>query len=150
MDMTHILMCMLSCFNHVQPFACAWTADCCPPSRGFSKQELCSGLAFPPPRDRSHPGTEPTSPAAPVPQVDSLPLTHGGSHPFFLKFDHHTDRSSYIQSIYFYSRKFQNTTYPAEYRHQSLYSHLTFIHSNNDYTTSHPNGKQFSHQAQFN
>ena len=60
--MTHILMCMLSCFNHVQPFACAWTADCCPPSRGFSKQELCSGLAFPPPRDRSHQALNPHLP----------------------------------------------------------------------------------------
>lgn len=118
--------------------------------QGILQARALQWVGIPSSKGSLPPGTEPTSPAVPVPQVDSLPLTHGGSHPFFLKFDHHTDRSSYIQSIYFYSRKFQNTTYPAEYRHQSLYSHLTFIHSNNDYTTSHPNGKQFSPQAQFN
>ena len=41
--------------------------------------ELWSGLLFPPPRHLPNTGVEPTSPAAPALQVDSLSLSHWGS-----------------------------------------------------------------------
>ena len=44
---------------------------------GFSRQEYCSGLPFPSPGDLPDPGIEPVSL---VVQVDSLPLSHLGSH----------------------------------------------------------------------
>ena len=43
---------------------------------GFSKQEYWSGLPFPPPGYRPHPGNESVSLASPAWQVDSLPLRH--------------------------------------------------------------------------
>ena len=39
---------------------------------GFSRQEYRSGLLCLPPRDLPNPGIEPTSPVAPVLQVDSF------------------------------------------------------------------------------
>ena len=53
---------------------------------GFSRQEYWSRLLFPSPGDLHNPGTEPTSPASPELQADSLPSvppewTH--SHSFF-------------------------------------------------------------------
>ena len=45
-----------------------------PLSMEFSKQEYWNGLTFPPPRDQ----IEPTFPASPVLQADSLPLNHQG------------------------------------------------------------------------
>ena len=51
---------MLSC---VQLFASLWTVACeASQSMGFSRQEHCSGLPFPPP-DLPDPGIESTSPA---------------------------------------------------------------------------------------
>ena len=35
-------------------------------SMGFSRQEYCSGLPFPPPRDLPNPGIEPSTPVSPV------------------------------------------------------------------------------------
>ena len=50
------------CFSRVQLFVTLWTVACqAPLSMGFSKQEYCSGLPFPPPRDLSDPGIELTS-----------------------------------------------------------------------------------------
>ena len=46
---------------------------------GFSRQEYWSGLVCPPPWDLSDPGITPASPAVPVLQADSLPLSHWGS-----------------------------------------------------------------------
>jgi len=43
---------------------------------GFSRQEYCSGLPFPPPEDLPNLGVKPGYPAL---QVDSLPLSHWGS-----------------------------------------------------------------------
>ena len=40
---------------------------------GFPRQEYCSGLPCPPPRDLPDPGIEPTSPVTPAFQVDFLP-----------------------------------------------------------------------------
>ena len=72
--------CMCVCTNHfsrVQLFRNPWTtARKAPLSMGFSRQESWSGLPCPPPGDLPDPGIEPTSPAL---QVDSLPLSHGGS-----------------------------------------------------------------------
>ena len=73
--------CVLSHFNPVQLFETLWTRACQPPlSMGFPRQEYWSGLPFPPPGDLPAPGMESTSPAAPVLQADSLPLSHQGSH----------------------------------------------------------------------
>ena len=45
----------------------------------FSRQEYCSRLPFPPPKDLHDPGIKPTSPVAPELQEDSSPLSHQGS-----------------------------------------------------------------------
>ena len=47
-----------------------------PLSMRFSRQEYWCGLPFPPPGDLLDPGIEPTSPASPAVQADSLPLSH--------------------------------------------------------------------------
>ena len=58
--------------------AIPWTAACpAPLSMEFSGQEYWSGLPCPPPEDLPDPGTELKSPASPVLQADSLPLSHG-------------------------------------------------------------------------
>ena len=47
---THIHVCMLSCFRHVQLFESLWTIACqAPLFMGFSSQEYGSGLLFPTP-----------------------------------------------------------------------------------------------------
>ena len=48
-------------------------------SMEFSRQEYWSGLPCPPPRAPPDAGLKPASPVAPVFQVDSLPLSYGGS-----------------------------------------------------------------------
>ena len=49
-------MCMLSHFSLVQLFMTRWTVACqVPLSMGFSRQEYCSGLAYPPPGESSQP-----------------------------------------------------------------------------------------------
>ena len=50
-------------------------------SLGFPRQEYWSGLPSPPPGDLPDPGIEPTFPASPALQADSLPLSHWGSLP---------------------------------------------------------------------
>ena len=50
-----------------------------PLSMGFSRQEYWNALPCPPPGDLSDPGIEPTSPATPALQADSLLLSHPGS-----------------------------------------------------------------------
>ena len=56
--------CVLSHFSHVQLFATPWTVACqAPLSMGFSRQEYWSGLPFPSPGNRPHPGMEPAPPA---------------------------------------------------------------------------------------
>jgi len=46
---------------------------------GFSRQEYWSELLGPPPGDLPHPGIKPRSPVVEL-KVDSLPLSHRGSH----------------------------------------------------------------------
>ena len=46
---------------------------------GFSRQEYWNGSPCPSPGDLPNPGIEPVSPAAPVLQVDPLPLSQQGS-----------------------------------------------------------------------
>ena len=68
---------MLSHFSCVQLFAPLWTAALqAPLSLGVPRQEHWSGLPFPSPGELPHPGIEPTSPASPALQGDSLPLSH--------------------------------------------------------------------------
>ena len=56
-----------------------WTvAHQAPLSMGFSKQEYCSGLLCPPPRDRAKPAVKPRSPTL---QADSLPSEPPGKSP---------------------------------------------------------------------
>ena len=73
---------MLSCFSHVQFSAPLWTiAHQAPLFMGFSWQEYWSGLPCLPPGDFPNPGSEPTSPASPALQVDSLSAEpHGKPH----------------------------------------------------------------------
>ena len=60
-------------------FVTLWTvAHQAPLSMGFSKQEYWSGLPCPPPGDLPDPGIEPSSPAFPALQVDSLPIDSRG------------------------------------------------------------------------
>ena len=57
--------------SRVRLFATTWTvAYQAPPSKGFSRQEYCSVVPFPPPGDLPNPGIEPRSPAL---QADNLP-----------------------------------------------------------------------------
>ena len=71
---------MLSCFSLVQLFVTLWTIACqAPLSTEFSRQQYWSGLQSSPPEDLSDLGIEPMSPASPILQADSLPLSHRGS-----------------------------------------------------------------------
>ena len=57
-----VIVCVLSHFSRVQPFATPWTVACqAPLFTGFYRQEYWSGLPFPPPGDLSHPGIQPMS-----------------------------------------------------------------------------------------
>ena len=63
--------------NRVQLFATPWTvAYRAPLSMGFSRQEYCIGLPFPPPSDFLDPGIEQVFPSL---QADSLSLSQQGS-----------------------------------------------------------------------
>ena len=58
---------VLSYFNHVQLIAALWIVAChAPLFMGFSRQEYCSGLPFPPPGDLPNPGIKPMSLLFPV------------------------------------------------------------------------------------
>ena len=66
-------------FSHVWLFMTLWTvAYQTALSMGFSRQEYQSGLPCTSSEDLPDPRIKPTSPAAPAPQVDSLPLSHQG------------------------------------------------------------------------
>ena len=68
-------------FSRVQLFVTPWTvAYQASPSMGFSRQEYCSGLAFPSPWDLPDPEIEPGSPAL---QTDALPSEPPGSRWLF-------------------------------------------------------------------
>ena len=70
---------MPSCFSRVQLFATLWTAARqAPLSMGFSRQGYWSGLPCPPPGNVPDPGIEPTPPASPALQADSLPTEPPG------------------------------------------------------------------------
>ena len=57
-----------------------WTGDSqASLSMGFSREEYWSGLPRASPGDFPDPGTEPTPPASPALQADSLPLSQKGS-----------------------------------------------------------------------
>ena len=58
---------MLSHFSDVWLFVTLLTVDCqAPPSRGFSRQDYCSGLPCPPPGDLPDSGIEPASLMSPA------------------------------------------------------------------------------------
>ena len=60
--------------SRVQLFVTLWTvAYQAPPSMGFSRQEYCSGLPFPPPGDLPDPGIKPGSPALEADALASEP-----------------------------------------------------------------------------
>ena len=64
---THIYICALSQFSHVQLFATPWTITYqVPLFMGFSQQEYWSELPCPPPVDLPNPGIELTSLSSPV------------------------------------------------------------------------------------
>ena len=70
---------VLSHFSRVWLFAMLWTVTPqAPLSMGFSRQWYWSGLPCPPPGDLPDSGTEPTCPASPALQVDSLPCEPPG------------------------------------------------------------------------
>ena len=81
--------CMLSHFSCFLLYLTLWTVACqASLFMGLSRQEYWSRLPFPPPGDLPDPGIEPASPATPVLQADSLPLSHRRSHwkaHFFIK-----------------------------------------------------------------
>ena len=71
---------MPSRFSRVRLFETPWTVACeASLSIRSSRREYQRGLSCPPPGDLPDPGTEPTSPASPELQADSLPLSHWGS-----------------------------------------------------------------------
>ena len=75
----YMLLLLLSHFSHVQLCVTLWTvAHQAPLSMGFSRQEYWNGLPCCPSGDFPNPETEPTSPASPALQADSLPTElHG-------------------------------------------------------------------------
>ena len=79
-----LLECVCVCvhaqlFSHVWLLVIPWTVvHQAFLSVGFSRQEYWNGLPYPPPGDLPNPGTEPTSPAAPLLQAEST-LSHRGS-----------------------------------------------------------------------
>ena len=65
--------CVLCHFSHVPLLVTLCTiATQDPSSMGFSRQEYCSGLLFPPSGDLPNLAIEPTSPVAPAVQADSV------------------------------------------------------------------------------
>ena len=65
--------------RYVRLFATPWTvARHAPLPMGISRQEYRSRLPCPPPGDLPDQGIEPTSPASPALQMDSLLLSHQG------------------------------------------------------------------------
>ena len=83
-----ICLCVCFCSGYVRLFATLWTVDLQTPlSMGFSKQEYWSRLPCSPPRNLPQTGTEPTSPASPALQVDSLPLSPWGKKPLRMRFN---------------------------------------------------------------
>ena len=66
-----------------------------PLSMGFSRQEYWSGLPCPPPGELPNPGTEPTSPASPAVQVESLPTEPLGKPKDII---HHRSRISQLKT----------------------------------------------------
>ena len=69
-NVMQMYVCMLSHFSHVRLFVTPWTvARQIPLSMGFSRQEYCSGLPFPSPRDIPDPKIKPWSLTL---QADSL------------------------------------------------------------------------------
>ena len=68
---------LLSCLTLWPPWTVAHQA---PLSMGFSRQEYWSGMPCPLPGDLPNPGIEPTPPASPTLQADSLPLSHQRNH----------------------------------------------------------------------
>ena len=82
--------------------ATPWTVACqTPPSMGFSRQEYCSGLPFPSPRDLPDPGIEPRSPTL---QADFLPTEPQGKpgwlgkSPKFLRTENYNQSSVQLLS----------------------------------------------------
>ena len=70
-------MCVCSVASVMSDFVTPWiVAYQAPLCMGFPRQEYWSVLPCPPPGDLPNPGIEPTSLAAPVLQVDSLPLSY--------------------------------------------------------------------------
>ena len=62
-----VSVCMLSGFSHIWLFVTLWTVACqAPLSMGFSRQEYCSGLPCPPPRDLPNPGIRSVSLTSPA------------------------------------------------------------------------------------
>ena len=73
------LLCVLGHFIRVRLFATPWTVTHqAPLSRELSRQKYWSGLPCPPPENLPDPGTEPTIPASPELQADSLPTEQPG------------------------------------------------------------------------
>ena len=78
-------VCVLRYFSHVwlcNPTSSPTIMDCdrqAPVSMGFARWEYWSRLPYPSPGDPPDPGIKPKSPASPVLQADSLPLSHWGS-----------------------------------------------------------------------
>ena len=76
----HLRMCVCSVVSDsLQPYG-LWPAKFRSPWDSLGKN---SRRQFPPPGDLPDSGTEPMSPASPALQVDSLPLSPGGSPALF-------------------------------------------------------------------
>ena len=66
----HLPQCLEHRLRGLRAQSCSW---------GFPRHEYWSGLPFPSPGNPPSQGTEPTSPAPPALQADSLPLSRQGS-----------------------------------------------------------------------
>ena len=95
--------------SRIPLFLTPWTVGCqAPLFLGFSSQEYCSGLPFPPPGNLPHPGIEPTSLESPLLVGDSLLLHHG---PMVITEAFHPVLSRHVQCTHLFMRYIFTSSY---------------------------------------
>ena len=82
----HMRACSVASVVSDSLWPCGRVAHQAPLSMGFSRQECCSGMPYPPLGDLPDPGIEPMPPVSPALQAGSLPLSHQRNHIIESKF----------------------------------------------------------------
>ena len=128
---TFLCLCVHVC-EYARTFNCSVTSDSAtlwtvarqvPLSMGFSRQECWSGLPFLSSLDLPDPGMEPTSPVSPLHrQVDSLLLTHPGSHTLlYMDLNVLTWRSLFLKEVFTFTCRVIALQYCVGFCHTSTW-----------------------------